>query len=110
VLSSDRLARAVVRLRSERPADWRDELDALNTTRMRRLKHASVSELSALSVSSKSGPKAIGPRSTIRFGAASLSAAAFGSVPTRVTGSQSTPPVAAAKSASTRSLTTTFNR
>jgi hypothetical protein len=54
MLSSDRLNRAVVRLRSERPADWRDELDSLETERVRgrsvRLKHASISELSALVV------------------------------------------------------------
>jgi hypothetical protein len=64
MLSRERLARDVVRLRSERPADWRDELDALDTTpdtgrraggkpvveRTRRLKYATVSELSALEV------------------------------------------------------------
>ena len=64
MLNRDRLARAVVRLRSERPADWRDELDALDTSldtgrrvggrslvgRSRRLKYASISELSALVV------------------------------------------------------------
>jgi hypothetical protein len=54
MLDRNRLARAVIRLRSERPSDWRDELDLLETERVRgrsvRLKHASITELSALVV------------------------------------------------------------
>jgi hypothetical protein len=56
MLSSDRLNRAVVKLRSERPADWRDELESINSERkgasgrLHRLKYATISEVSALCV------------------------------------------------------------
>jgi hypothetical protein len=56
MLDSKRLTLAVARLRSEKPAHWRDELESINSekrpglNRSHRLKHATVTEISALCV------------------------------------------------------------